>query len=319
MTCNRPSAFGRTLGIGAGLLAVATLATACGGGSGSSSAAPPASPSASTASPGAGPGGRGQGGARPGTTGTISQVNPTSIFVVQQAGGSDAGGQVTVNFGATTTFTKTAAVSASALKVGDCVTASARPAGDGGARPTTTPSPAATRPTSVAATTVTITSTSGTCTATGFGGGGGNGGGGTPNARRSPRVRPSGAPSGGNRFGGGFGGFNAAFGTVSSVTADGFVVSETGFRGGSGGTATPAAPTSVTVTTTAATTYDETASATKAALVVGQCATAVGTMDDTGAVTARTIAVRPPTNGTCSAGFGGFGRSRGGAPSSAGA
>jgi hypothetical protein len=62
----------------------------------------------------------------------------------------------------------------------------------------------------------------------------------------------------------------------------------------------------VTVTTTRATTYQQTAKATKAALKVGQCATAIGSTDDTGAVTARSIAVSPPMNGACG-GFGGFG------------
>jgi hypothetical protein len=88
------------------------------------------------------------------------------------------------------------------------------------------------------------------------------------------------------------------------VTATGFDVKST-FRNGAGATAT-ATPTTrvVHVTTTASTTYTRTAAATSEAAAVGTCVTATGTSDQTGALTARTINVRPAVNGACSLGFG---------------
>ena len=74
------------------------------------------------------------------------------------------------------------------------------------------------------------------------------------------------------------------------------------------------------MTVTGATTYTKTVTATSSAIKVGLCASAFGTADDTGAITAKQIQLSAPTNGTCSArlggGFGGF--PRGGAPGSAG-
>ncbi len=295
ITASLPTASGRTVGMGIALIAVAALTAACGGGSSNTAAAAPSTTPSAGASGQAAPG---QGTARPGTTGKISQVNATSVYVVADAaGGSTGGGQVTVNFSASTTFTKTGTVGASALKVGDCVTASSRSATASAA-----PSPAAsTGSTTVAATTVTITATSGSCTTAGFGGGGGG-------ARRSAAPRPSTSAGAQGGFGGnGGGGFNAAFGSVTAVNGSGFTVSETRRASGASSASASAAPTLVTVTTSPTTTYEQTSASTKAALVVGQCATAIGAMDDTGAVTARSISVRPPTNGTCSNGFGGAG------------
>ncbi len=239
--------------------------------------------------------------ARPGTTGKISAVNPTNIFVVNDQSQS----QTTVNFSSSTTFSQTVTTTAAALKVGDCVTATSAQAGTRpSARPSAQPSRAPV--TALTATNVVITATSGSC-ARGNGGFGGN-----PSARPSfrPSSRPSGAPRGG---GNGFGFGNTAFGTVASVANGSFVVTST--RGASGAGAT----TKVTVTTTAATTYRETETATKANLEVGLCATAIGTTDDTGAVNARSISLSTPTSSGCSLGFaGGFGRGRFGAAAAGG-
>jgi hypothetical protein len=60
----------------------------------------------------------------------------------------------------------------------------------------------------------------------------------------------------------------------------------------------------VKVTTTSATTYTKTVKATAKDLAIGQCVTAVGASNDTGAVTATAIASQPPVNGECSPGFG---------------
>jgi hypothetical protein len=72
------------------------------------------------------------------------------------------------------------------------------------------------------------------------------------------------------------------------------------------------------VTVSATTTYLTTETATKAALVVGQCAVATGSSDSTGTVSATRVAVSPPQNGTCTAGFGRRGGSGGFGGDSAG-
>lgn len=263
------------------VLGVVVLAAACGGGSSTSTGATAAA--SGGAAPSAAPT------ARPGTTGTISAVNPSSIFVQNQQTQS----QVTVNFTGTTTFSQTITANAAALKVGDCVTATAAAPG---ATPSARPSAGASRipVTALTATAVVITSTTGNCTT-------GGGFGANPSARPSGGFRPSGGarPSGAAR--GGFGGFGqAAFGKVASVGSGTFVVSSTRNN----------ATSMVTVTTTSATTYREMETGTKANLKVGLCATAIGNTDDTGAVTARTIALSSPTSTGCTAGFGGFGRGR---------
>jgi hypothetical protein len=283
----------RGLRIPAVTLGVVVLAAACGGsGKANSTGAVAASPAAARPS--------GSPSARPGTTGKISAVNPTNIFVQNDQSQS----QTTVDFSASTTFSQTITATAAALKVGDCVTASAVTAG---ARPTARPSaqpsarPSRAPVTALTATNVVITATTGNCAR-----GNGGFGGGNPSAR--PSFRPSARPSGAARAGGGGAGFGfgaTTFGTVASVGDGSFVVTST--RGTSSSTST----TKVTVTTTSATTYRETETVTKANLKVGLCATAIGTTDDTGAVNARTIALSTPTSSGCSVGFGGFGGGRG--------
>jgi hypothetical protein len=46
--------------------------------------------------------------------------------------------------------------------------------------------------------------------------------------------------------------------------------------------------------------------------VVGQCATAIGTANSAGAITAKSITISTPGPTGCSAGFGGFGGRGGG-------
>ncbi|HUZ44931.1 MAG TPA: hypothetical protein VMU63_11050, partial [Acidimicrobiales bacterium] len=55
------------------------------------------------------------------------------------------------------------------------------------------------------------------------------------------------------------------------------------------------------------TTFTKTQLAAASALTVNQCVTAFGSSDNTGAVTATRITIRPPVNGSCSTatGFGG--------------
>jgi hypothetical protein len=282
----------RRLSLPAVVLGVVVLAAACGGGSNSASTGATAAASGGAA-PTAAPT------TRPGTSGSISAVNPSSIFVQNTQNQS----QVTVNFTGTTTFSQTVTTTAAALKVGDCVTATAASTSSTGATPSARPSASTSRApvTALTATAVDITSSTGKCT---LGTGGGFGG--NPSARPSGGFRPSGGarPSGAARGGGG--GFGqAAFGTVASVGNGDFVVTSTRNN----------ATSKITVTTTSATTYRALETATKANLKVGLCATAVGTTDDTGAVAARTIALSPATSTGCSLGFGGggFGRGRFGA------
>jgi hypothetical protein len=59
----------------------------------------------------------------------------------------------------------------------------------------------------------------------------------------------------------------------------------------------------VSVTTSTQTTYTKTVATTAKAAAVGTCVTAEGKADDTGAITATSIAVRPADNGSCSQGF----------------
>lgn len=287
-----PSLSRRWLQASAVAVGIVVLVAACGSSSSTKSAAQ--APTGGTASTGAGSGGTAGGaggGARPGTTGKIAQVNPSSIYV------QGTSSQVTVNYSAKTTFSQTVTTASGVLKVGDCVTATAAAAARPSGAPSATPSASRTPTTALTATAVTITSTSGSCTL-----GTGNRGNRAPGAFASGRARPSGSPSFAGRAGGGGGFGNAAFGSVASVDNNGFVVSST--RAGK--------TTKVTVTTTPTTTFRQQTTATKADLKVGLCATAVGSTDSTGAVTARTIALSTAGANGCTTGFGGFGRGFGG-------
>ena len=69
------------------------------------------------------------------------------------------------------------------------------------------------------------------------------------------------------------------------------------------------------VTLTSTTTFTQRTTASSTDLAVGKCATAIGTADSTGAVTARSITISTPGASGCTAGFGGFrGGAGGGAP-----
>ncbi|HEY0815929.1 MAG TPA: DUF5666 domain-containing protein [Pseudonocardia sp.] len=206
----------------------------------------------------------------PGATGTIAAVAATS-FQVQ----STRAGQVTVNFSGSTTITKMTTGSASDVAVGDCVTV-APDQTDGNAPGT------AAEPVLAATVAVSPAAAQGCRPGMAFGGGGGAGMG----------ARPSGAPrpSGANGAGGGRR-VRGTFGTISAVSANGFTVQETS------GTAA--------VTTSPSTVFLKTQTADRSALVVGQCATAVG-QADSGTVTATAVSVRAPgPNGCVGPGTGG--------------
>jgi hypothetical protein len=231
-----------------------------------------------------GPQSRQQGGQFPGANGRVAAVADRTA----QVQGMD--GQVAVTWTAATTFTKDVTAALADVKVGSCVLVGS------GDQPSTGSTPA----TEVTATSVRITpKTNGSCGAAMRGPGGGPGGSG-PQLDGTP---PEGAPSGGQRpqvraLGG-------AFGEVTAVSAGGFTVAAV--TPGGSDTRT------VAVEVGAGTTYTTTAKAAPSDVKVGVCIAANGSTDDTGAVTARTIAVSQPQDGQC----GGFMRFASGGPAGA--
>lgn len=239
-----------------------------------------------------------QGRGFPGATGLVAAISGTTAQV------QSATAQTAVSWTSTTTFTDQLSVSASALKVGACV--SARPAftgggrGAGGASGTPAPTPTAV-PTTIAAATVEITpAVKGSCA----GGAIGSGFGGRGNRPTATGTRtPQGGDTNGSRFAGGQGGFaRGATGTIAAVGSGTFQVTPA-VRTGS----TPATP--MTVTYTGTTTFSQLETASASAVTVGSCVLAIGKADDTGAIAATSIAVSKPVGGTCTPGFrGGAGR-----------
>lgn len=221
--------------------------------------------------------------------------------------------QTAVSYTAATKFSQTVTTAKTAVKKGDCVVVRSQPAG-GNQAPSGTPTGAPSQPTAVTAASVEVsTPTGGRCTGAGgaFGGGGFGGAGGPGGFRTGGTGGPGGPPTGTPTFGGGAGRFTGGavtFGEVTSLTPSGFVVAAVSIAGrggrataGSTPTATPTPTTrSVTVTETGSTTYTTNETATAKALAVGKCVTARGTTDDTGAVTATTMAISAATNGQCS-------------------
>jgi len=280
------------------LLAGAGLAGCAGGKSGSGPSA-----AAQTSAAGAQQGRRqGFGAGGPAASGLLAEIDGHVLQVQNQSTG-----QVSVSYSTGTTFSQTEQVTAAALKLGDCVTAvgqrnqSASPAPSSSAAG----SSAAGRPTNFPAASVQISApVNGSC---GFDGTAGRGV--RPTGRPSgfPSGRPSNFPSG--RPGGGFGFGDFATGTVSALGTGSLTV-HTAARGQqAGGT--------VTVLLTAGTSYTETLPATAAALRVGECVSATGKADSTGAVAATRIAVSPAGPAGC--GIGGFGRRPGATASPTGA
>jgi hypothetical protein len=223
-------------------------------------------------------------------------------------------GQTTVDLTASTTIIASLKASLSDVTVGTCITATGAK-GSAGA---------------VKATTVTISSpTNGTCNR-GFGGGagggfggGGFGGGGfvggfggrtgstVPGAASRPRTTVT-RPAGTVAF---------AFGKVTAVSGSTITVQgvHIAFPGGRTSTTTGALSTTTTVspgpevvTVSASTKYLKTGKATASQLTVGECATAIGSTNSIGVVTARALTITQPTSTGCTAGFGGRGGFGGG-------
>ncbi|HVV14165.1 DUF5666 domain-containing protein [Amycolatopsis sp.] len=208
----------------------------------------------------------------PAASGTVAAVAASSIEVQ-----STSSGQVTVNFSNTTTFTDRATAALADVTTGSCVSVTG----------TGTP---------ITAQSVDITAANGNnCT---FGGQGGGmrpqQGGSSRPSRPSGSSRPSGAANGGG---------GRAFGKVTAVSGTGFTVQQDNQRTG--------ATTDVQVTVNSTTTYFKNESSNSAALKVGECVSAQGKADDTGAVTAQSIAISQASANGCDTGFGG-GRQRNG-------
>ena len=267
------------------LIALAVLG-ACSSSSGTVASAT-ASP---TAAASATQGGRGGGQREPGVTGLIAAVSGSTMQVQSQSK------QTAVTWTASTAFTKAATGSAADITVGSCVFV--RQAIDATATGDT-----------LTADTVQVlpANADGACT-TGFGVGGGGGtppsgvptdmppptdAGNGPGAGQGPGGQvPAGVPGGNGQGPGGGGG---AAGKVTAVSNGSFTVART-MPGGDSTTST-ASP--VTVQTSANTTFTKTVQASSADATVGQCATAQGQTGDTGAVTATSISLRAPVNGSC--------------------
>jgi len=221
-------------------------------------------------------------GRMPGASGLIAEVKDKTAYVQ----GSD--GQTAVTWTGNTTFTQEVTGATSDIAVGSCVVAMGE-AGDDGV---------------IAAAAVTISeAVNGEC-AQGFGGmgsGGGFPGGGTPPSGipegGMPSGRPSGMPEDGERPsggpGGGLGGF--AVGLVNAVDGDKIIVEGAGFGQDAEATTSSVTLGSSTVVTT-------TADASADVVEAGLCVTAMGEVDDVGAVTADTMQLSEPMDGQCRGG-----------------
>ena len=244
--------------------------------------------------------GFGAGGARPGTSGTIAAINGTSLEVQ-----NPTTGQTTVTYTSATTFDQTVSAAASGVTVGSCISAFGKPTStssteqDIGVRRAGHGHHRLHHPARLGQLHRRLRRRVRRGRRRGAGRPGG-----FPAAVPAPVVGPR-VADGGPLPGWGRGTFGAASGQVTAVTGSTVTVSETN--------PSTKATSSVVITLTASTTYTERTSATAADLAVGKCATAIGTADSTGAVTARSITLSHPVSGSCTTGFGGFGRGGGGA------
>ncbi len=302
------------------LAAAATLTSvlalsACGSGATPAAGAATAPAQGSTQ---AGAAGGRAGRAFPGTSGLVAEVTGTTAQV------QSAQSQTAVTWTKSTTFTAQTATTASSLRIGDCVSARpARATGAPGSTATGTPAPntgSAGTTTVTAATVEIFPATNGGCATTGLAGGGGfgapssggRGAGGFGRGSGAPQPTAPGQGSGTSTGApNGFGGqFRGATGKVTALDGASFTVQPVARRAQDGSTTT-AAPSPVTVTYAASTTFTRSGKATAAAVKVGLCLTAFGKADDTGAVTATAIQLSQPVGGSCTTGFrlgGGAGR-----------
>jgi hypothetical protein len=283
------------------LVAVSLAAAACGGGSSpaatktsapstTAAAAKGTTPTTSgtTATSGAGTG-RSGGAASfaSAASGTIASILGQSLEV------QGSSGQTTVDLTAKTAITATVPVRLSDITKGTCISATGTK-GTGG---------------KVDATLVTIEpSVKGSCTERGgFPGGGARGGPGGTFTSRPPGSVPS------TRFKVPTN-VAEAFGKVTSVSGSTIVIQGISFAafGRPTSSTSASAPTTLpktspeTVVVSSKTKYSKTERVTYHALKVGECATAFGSTNDIGVVTATRLTVTQPVGGSCTTGVGGF-------------
>ena len=232
----------------------------------------------------------------PFTTGMLAGLAGSTLTVQARNGNN-----TTVVVTSSTSYLQTTSASASDIAKGDCV----RVAGTGSAS------------SGVQASTVVITKpTPKGCTRNPAGGarrgaGSGRFGNGTPGSGGPPFTSPNGTPftlPGGSTVPSNIA---AAFGTVISVSGQQLTVksqvSQTNNK-------SKAKTRTVTVTLTGSTTLSQTNTAAESNLAVGSCVSANGTPDSLGTITAKSVTISQPVNGSCAGGFGGFGGGfRGGA------
>jgi hypothetical protein len=226
----------------------------------------------------------------PFTTGMLAGLAGSTLTVQARNGNN-----TTVVVTSSTSYLQTTSASASDIAKGDCV----RVAGTGSAS------------SGVQASTVVITKpTSKGCTRNpagtgrrGAGAGGGRFGNGTPGSGGTPFTLPGGGTVPSN--------VAAAFGTVSSVSGQQLTVKS---QVPQTNTKSKAKTRTVTVTLTGSTTLSQTIKAAESNLAVGSCVSANGTPDSVGTITAKSVTISQPVNGSCTGGLGGFGGGfRGGA------
>jgi hypothetical protein len=293
----------RRLGVSVPVLAVgAALAVALGGCGGGSSSTAGAATTTTTTPAAATPAGGAAGRAFPGASGSVAAITGSSMEVQ-----NPQSGQVTVSWTKSTAFTETVKVGATSVVAGDCVSAVGTLSKG-----------------KVTATTVTVSrASSGQCDRGGrFGGfgSGGVGGGGFVGGRGGAGGRSGSRPKGGSTppssgarsgFPGG-GNFAIASGKVTSVSKDTLVISGFSTSGlttrPTAGSKTKTKPTTVKVGVTTSTTYSETKRTKSSHLAVGDCVTAGGKSNSTGAVKATTVRITSTGHKSCTTGFtGGFG------------
>jgi hypothetical protein len=219
----------------------------------------------------------------PAASGTIASIFGQSLEV------QGTQGQTTVNLTAKTVITATVPLALKDVVKGACISASGTK-GTGG---------------KVDATLVTIEpSVKGNCT---VGGGGFRGAPGGAFPGRTSGTVPSRFRAPTNTA--------EAFGKVTSVSGSKIVVqgiSVAGFGRPAKSTPVPVRrtlpkPGPVTVIVSSKTRYQKTERVNSSALKVGECATAIGSTNNIGVVTATRLTVTQPTDGSCTTGFGGFG------------
>lgn len=278
---------------------LSVVLAACGGGAKTATTAPPAG----APGPGGGPGTAFRG---PAASGQVASISGSSMEVQSQQDG-----QETVSWTPSTSFTATKDVSESSVLAGYCVTATGTSSGG-----------------VISAQTVAITQpgSNGSCAGFGVGlrgvprrisgGAGGEGFAGGPGILGSGSGGKSGGSSSSGSLPSGVANLGIATGKVTSVngltiTISGYAISPGSFRrqaasGSTSSSSTTTLPASTLhFTVSPSTTYTQRADATSSSLAVGECVTAQGSTDSTGAVIATSVAVTPAVNGSCPAGAGG--------------